>query len=147
MHSLPSELPLQVFVYGTLKPGYSAYEQLCRSTVVRATAAQARGQLYHLPLGYPAMTLGNDWVQGYLLGFSTLDLLPTLDDYEDYDPRQSGANNLYNRELIEVFTPTTPEQSQHILLTRAWVYLMDLKRVNSIGGIYLPSGDWQEVAG
>jgi len=59
--------PLKVFVYGTLKPGYINYRRYCAGQVLQEQAAMARGHLYELAAGYPAMTLGESWVQGFVL--------------------------------------------------------------------------------
>ncbi|MBD2327448.1 gamma-glutamylcyclotransferase [Alkalinema sp. FACHB-956] len=48
---------INVFVYGTLKPGHAAYDRFCAGKTIAEVAAIVPGRLYHLPLGYPAMTL------------------------------------------------------------------------------------------
>ena len=59
---------LQVFVYGTLKPGGRYHQRYCGEFLTEAvTLVIALGHLYDFPqLGYPAMTHGNDWVKSYL---------------------------------------------------------------------------------
>ena len=57
---------LRVFVYGTLKPGEANYQRYCAGKLVNAQRAMVLGKLFALPAGYPAMTLGDIPVQGYL---------------------------------------------------------------------------------
>jgi gamma-glutamylcyclotransferase (GGCT)/AIG2-like uncharacterized protein YtfP len=128
---------LKLFVYGTLMPGGEGYQQFCAGRVFQAQPAIAQGQLYALPAGYPAMTLGEGWVQGFMLEFEQADVLAQLDEYEDYDPQRSPADNLYCRELLPIFTlDQTP-------LATAWIYLMPSNQVVALGGRYLPMGCWQ----
>jgi gamma-glutamylcyclotransferase (GGCT)/AIG2-like uncharacterized protein YtfP len=128
---------LQVFVYGTLMPGQSGYQQFCAGRVRQARRAIAPGQLYDLPAGYPAMTSGQGWVQGFVLAFAHPQILSQLDDYEDHDPERSSADNLYDRQQLEVFTPS------HSSLGLAWVYLMQPQFVRILGGKHLSSGYWR----
>jgi gamma-glutamylcyclotransferase (GGCT)/AIG2-like uncharacterized protein YtfP len=127
---------LRVFVYGTLKPGEANYQIYCDGKVVNATKAFAFGQLFDLPAGYPAMTLGNTAVYGYLLEFSSSDVLFDLDELEDYHPARSTSENLYNRQQIEIY------DLQGRSLGWAWVYLMTPNFVGNLGGILLPDGWW-----
>ncbi|NET00217.1 MAG: gamma-glutamylcyclotransferase [Sphaerospermopsis sp. SIO1G2] len=126
---------MNVFVYGTLKPGESNY-YLCKNYVIAAKPAIAYGKLFHLPVGYPAMTPGDDHVHGYLLSFPDSQILPTLDDLEDYHPSKSVSENLYQREYIKIFQPTGES------LGWAWVYLMTPDKVNQLNGIFQPHGCW-----
>ena len=98
--------------------------------------AIALGQLYNLPLGYPAMTPGESPVQGYLLTFTDPGVLTILDELEDYDPNQMPEQNEYNRQQIETYNLSGQP------LGFAWVYLMTAKRVQRLGGILIPSGCW-----
>ncbi|MBW4553088.1 MAG: gamma-glutamylcyclotransferase [Aphanocapsa sp. GSE-SYN-MK-11-07L] len=127
----------QVFVYGTLMPGQSGYQQFCAGQVIQTRRAIAPGQLYDLPAGYPAMTSGPGWVQGYVLAFANPQILVQLDDYEDYDPGRGKADNLYYRQQLEVFS------RDRTSLGLAWVYLMRSQFVQVMGGKYLPSGRWR----
>ncbi len=71
---------VQVFVYGTLKPGERNYQRYCAGKVVEAQRAFTLGRLFALPMGYPAMTTGADIVHGYLLTFADLAILDALDE-------------------------------------------------------------------
>jgi gamma-glutamylcyclotransferase (GGCT)/AIG2-like uncharacterized protein YtfP len=133
------ELPLSIFVYGTLKPGGVGYQQFLGRYSVQSIPAVARGQLYDLPAGYPAMTVGDGWVQGVVLGLADPSVLAKLDAYEDYDPERPAADNLYYRTEIEVFAADAQAPA---ILGRAWVYLMQPSQIQALGGHYLASGNW-----
>ena len=127
---------VKVFVYGTLKPGEANYQRYCADYVVAAQQAVALGQLFDLPLGYPAMTPGNFKVRGVLLSFAKLEILQQLDWLEDYDPQRAIAENEYYREQIEVYDTSL------LLLGNAWTYLMTPQQVRTFGGVFLPNGWW-----
>ena len=127
---------LKVFVYGTLKPGEIYFQKYCAAHVIKAIPAITQGCLYDLPLGYPAMTLGEEWVSGVLLHFSSAKVLQALDDLEGYQPGRAAAENDYQRRELLIFKPNR----QHLGL--AWGYLMDLNSVHRLKGTFLPSGQW-----
>ncbi|WP_199321519.1 gamma-glutamylcyclotransferase [Microcoleus sp. FACHB-831] len=127
---------LKVFVYGTLKPGERNYQKYCAGKVVEAKRAIAFGQLFALPMGYPAMTPGDTPVSGFLLSFANPDILHILDELEDYDPNRAQAQNGYNRVQIDTYKPGGEP------LATAWVYLMTPERVSLHRGVLLPLGWW-----
>lgn len=100
--------------------------------------ARAQGRLYHLPLGYPAMTLEPGWVQGVLLTFPNAGCLKPIDAFEEYDPdRPSSSEYQRHRQLIY------DNSQQSIGL--AWVYTMDHDRVIALKGRWLSQGFWTEA--
>ncbi|MEO1403593.1 MAG: gamma-glutamylcyclotransferase [Cyanobacteria bacterium J06635_1] len=128
---------IKVFVYGTLKPGGHYHQEYCGEGLVSAIPALTRGQLFDFPhLGYPGMTPGTDWVQGYLLTFCSEAVLVGLDALEDYDPTRPRAENEYWRERVVIF------DLDYQKLELAWAYFMDTDRVRAMQGIYLANGDW-----
>ncbi|MEB3180692.1 MAG: gamma-glutamylcyclotransferase [Nostocaceae cyanobacterium] len=127
---------LKVFVYGTLKPGEVNYPRYCAGKVVEAQRAYTYGKLFSLPLGYPAMTTGNNHVHGYLLAFADSNILFSLDQLEDYDPARPAAENEYNRQQIEIYA------LQGHSLGQTWAYLMSINQVYQMGGILQPDGWW-----
>ncbi len=127
---------LKVFVYGTLKPGEENYHRFCAAKVTDVQRAIARGQLFDLKLGYPAMILGNSPVCGYLLSFASEAVLNELDELEDYQPTRQTSKNLYNRHQIEIYN------LQGDSLGNAWVYVMSEEKVQQLGGVILPNGWW-----
>jgi gamma-glutamylcyclotransferase (GGCT)/AIG2-like uncharacterized protein YtfP len=126
----------KVFVYGTLKPGEAAHEQYCAPYLKASQPAWMRGLLFHLPEGYPALTVGDRWVAGALLQLRDEAAIARMDAFEDYDPTLPDADNLYVRRSRPVFS------ANHQSLGTAWVYLMAPERVTELGGIAIPSGVW-----
>ncbi len=134
--SEPTLSNLKVFVYGTLKPGEYNYQRYCMGKVVEEKRAIAFGQLFDLPLGYPAMTLGESPVQGFVLTFSDPAFLDVLDELEDYNPQRIPEENEYIRQEIETYNLAGEP------LGLAWVYLMAVEQVQRFGGVLMPSGLW-----
>ncbi|MEH1792685.1 gamma-glutamylcyclotransferase family protein [Nostoc sp.] len=127
---------VRVFVYGTLKPGEANYKKYCADKVVDVKKAFVEGKLFALPMGYPAMTLGDSKVYGYLLSFSNPIILNQLDVLENYQIARQAPEKLYNRQIIEVY------ELQSLFLGWAWVYLMTLEQIDQFGGFLQPDGWW-----
>lgn len=127
---------IKVFVYGTLKPGEVNYAAYCHRGAIAAKPAFVRGWLYDLPLGYPAMILGEGRVWGTLLELEGDRILARLDTLEDFDAMRSPLENEYQRCEVEVYHPSGES------LGRAWVYTMNPDKIQSLQGIFLPSGSW-----
>ena len=125
-----------VFVYGTLKPNEANYAEYCAGKAISEQQAIAYGELFALPMGYPAMILGDQQVHGYLLSFPDISILESLDDLEDYQCDRAAAENAYNRQQIEVF------DVEGNSLGIAWAYLMTLEQVTKFGGIAQLDGCW-----
>ncbi len=132
--------PLRVFVYGTLKPGEANFKPYCEGKVSDITPAYTYGHLYALKVGYPGMTTGDTKVKGVLLTLSEESVLSAIDDLEDYDPNRPPEENMYQREWITVYSLTDE------FLGEAWGYRMDFQRVQQLGGMFLPSGNWGKQA-
>ncbi|MBF2025165.1 MAG: gamma-glutamylcyclotransferase [Oscillatoriales cyanobacterium C42_A2020_001] len=135
---------IHLFVYGTLKPGEPNH-WVCAEFVVDAYPAIAPGRLYHLPFGYPAMTLaGSDSVHGYVLTFADLAALSTLDEFEQHCPdtfrrvvpEAIYEENQYSRQPIHVFNPKRWQ------VEVAWGYVMTHQQVYALRGVYVPTGNW-----
>ncbi|WP_325064821.1 gamma-glutamylcyclotransferase [Dolichospermum flos-aquae] len=47
---------INVFVYGTLKPGEVNYQKYCAGKVIKEQRAIANGKLNNSPMVYPAIT-------------------------------------------------------------------------------------------
>ncbi|GGA42052.1 gamma-glutamylcyclotransferase [Okeania sp. KiyG1] len=127
---------LQVFVYGTLKPGEANYKSYCAEYLVDAFPATTNGLLYELPFGYPAMTRGDMNVHGFVLSFRNPEVLLDLDLLEDYHPERSQEENEYQRQKIDTFGLNGE------YLCTVWSYLMLPEKVQLFGGKLLPSGFW-----
>ncbi|MEO0408712.1 MAG: gamma-glutamylcyclotransferase [Cyanobacteria bacterium P01_A01_bin.135] len=140
--ALANEL-ISVFVYGTLKPGGVNYPRYCAGALSQQPAI-ARGHLYDLPAGYPAMTAPTDTafaIYGYRLQFNDPAWLKMLDELEDYDPLRPRQENEYYRIQVPL-VPTEPRVLGLEPLGTAWVYLMEPWRVQQMGGKLLPQGRW-----
>lgn len=127
---------LRVFTYGTLKPGNVYFQQYCVGRVAEIAPAIALGNLFSLPLGYPAMTEGKSYVHGFVLSFSDTAILQELDELEGYQVGRSPELNEYDRQLIEVFSPNLTS------IGYVWTYVMTSERAKSLGGVFLPEGIW-----
>ena len=137
-------MSIDLFVYGTLKPGEISYH-LCAQQVLEAHPVRVRGMLFHLPLGYPALTLeGDQWAWGFLLRFADETILDVLDDYEAHAPevleREVPGIEIdqvqYDRQWVQTYDLTAQP------FDRAWVYVMTPEQIQSLGGIWLPEGKW-----
>ncbi|NMF57825.1 gamma-glutamylcyclotransferase family protein [Pseudanabaena yagii] len=128
-----------VFVYGTLKPHESNYAAYCAGKAIAQQQAIAYGELFALPMGYPAMISGHSPVKGYLLSFPDTSILESLDELEDYQSTRPDSENLYNRYEIEVF------DLERNSLGLAWAYFMTLEKVITFGGIAQLDGYWSGI--
>ena len=127
---------IQVFVYGTLKPGEVNYQFYCDEYVVQFFPAVAKGLLYKLPVGYPAMTKGNSNVYGFVLSFQSPKVLSKLDKLEDYCQERAPEENEYQRQIIDTFS------SDGKYLARVWSYLMSPEKEELLNAQILPGGFW-----
>jgi gamma-glutamylcyclotransferase (GGCT)/AIG2-like uncharacterized protein YtfP len=144
---------IRVFTYGTLqpqellKPDANSYQRSCAQKLVESCDAIVFGTLYHLPLGYPALTDGTDLIYGSLLSFSDPNILQMMDEYEMHDPDdlqrffpdQTLEDPEYGRQEIEVFN-----LHQHSLGS-AWAYRMTMQQVDRLQGIRVPNGKWSSA--
>ncbi|TVQ91388.1 MAG: gamma-glutamylcyclotransferase [Deltaproteobacteria bacterium] len=114
-----------LFVYGTLVEGERRSSMLGDPP---RRPAKVFGRLYHLPAGYPAVSLGGEEpVYGELLPPVPEPLLRLLDHYEGV------ADGLYRRVQVRAITGL----EQHL----AWIYVMDDPMAR--GGRRIPSGRWR----
>lgn len=127
---------IRVFVYGTLKPGESNYQYYCKGKTVAEIPAYTWGQLYHLPIGYPGMTQGNNKVMGWLLSFEDKQILASLDLLEDYQEWRVSQLNEYNREKLPIYNLAGDS------LGKAWCYVMSLAKVLEKKGILVEDEQW-----
>ncbi len=122
----------RIFVYGTLRPGQSAYSLIAKS-VASHIPATTLGQLVALPAGYPGLlSRGNGRVVGDLLTLardmspgSVEESLRALDRYEGDE---------YDRELREVSLGDGTN-------ARAWCYVLREAALTE-GWRVVESGDW-----
>lgn len=128
----------RVFVYGTLKPGGFYWPKFCEGKVERFWKARAKGQIFHLPVNYPAVHFGgDDWVYGFVLELGDAQTLRGFDQLEGFDPGSpSDSRNDYFRKRIEV------ERIDSGDCIEVWSYEMGLEKIRSQGGARVESGDW-----
>jgi gamma-glutamylcyclotransferase (GGCT)/AIG2-like uncharacterized protein YtfP len=94
---------VKVFVYGTLRTGQSNHQVIAR-WLKSAQLACIKGELYHLPFGYPAVTRGEGTVYGELMEFNDPSrALKAMDELEDYFGE--GQDNLYDRVITTAWLP------------------------------------------
>ena len=133
---------LNVFVYGTLKPGEANFLAYCDGKVVAQIPGYVQGDLYALPVGYPAMTersepyLAAHKVNGVLLIFSHANILTSLDRLEGYQLQRSAELNEYYRRLVVVY------DANDQAIAKAWTYFMTPAKVRQYGGKRLHTGNW-----
>lgn len=131
---------IDVFVYGTLKPGGRYHPEYCAPYLKKSQPAQVRGQLYDLPhLGYPAMTLGDGWVKGYLFTLDAI-ALSGLDYLEGYSPPEKPAlhdENDFEEEYMRQQATVFDLAGQ--VIGEAWIYFMEQPPA---GAIWLSTGEW-----
>ena len=152
---------LTLFVYGTLKRGHSNHDRFCRG-VLDVKKATARGRLYDLPFGFPALVVPKKDVRA--------------EGTSDYpaDARKSGPSpgacipiahlgwgvihgeiltfgdpeeRLPSIDGLEGYRPGEPSLYRRILIPAAasgaeqavlaWAYA-----VGSASGVHLPGGRW-----
>lgn len=128
---------LKVFVYGTLKPGEWNYPRYCQGKIIDSQPAYTLACLYSLPFGYPAMTPGNQRVEGFLLTFANQAYLASLDELEGCTARQPRDSLSYYRQMVSIYN------QEGDYLTEAWAYFMTQKQVKLFGGTFEPSGCWR----
>lgn len=129
---------INVFVYGTLKPGGYFWPHYCEGKVLHSKPAKTRGLLYALDRGYPGMVKaeGDCWVSGYLLTIESEEVLAGFDELEDFDTKRPAKENEYNREMASVYALSGKK------LADAWVYYMTPKRVEEFNGVFCDRGLW-----
>ena len=159
MKSPPEENIFFLFVYGTLKRGFSNHDRFCENGL-SVEAATTRGRLYDLPFGFPALVAASDptpvvgttnyafdAAEQRRLNATARKLVPggeskvfgeifTFDDPVDRLPKldhlegfDPGGRSLYRRALIPVETATDN--------VMAWAYIIDKPT-----GTHLPGGIW-----
>lgn len=127
---------IRIFVYGTLRTGQSNFVRMLSGRVNKIVAATAKGMLYDLPFGYPAMLEGDGEVVGELMEFNDADLLHDLDRLEGYMP--GNLNNIYERKWISVHT----SQGENF---ECWVWIYANASSATAIGEKIEDGDWVKL--
>jgi gamma-glutamylcyclotransferase (GGCT)/AIG2-like uncharacterized protein YtfP len=125
-----------VFVYGSLLKGFWNHER-CLSEVPCKGEAILKGNydLYHLPVGYPALVEGNkeNCIIGEVYSVNS-DELARLDMLEGYHKDRPGYS-MYRRETVQV-------ELENGKVVNSFVYIYQLKLAT--GAELVKNGDWRE---
>lgn len=123
-----------LFVYGSMAEGMVHFEKI-RDFIVSSVPAVARGTIYRLKVGYPAMTkVGQDSIHGNLVELKTSEVLwHLLDGFYGYNA-QEPDKSLYLRDGIDVMTGKGT--------CRAWVYVLPQNKI-PVNAQSIAGGDWQ----
>ena len=131
---MKAEGAINVFVYGTLKPGGFYWPECCEGKVRSCQQARVRGRLYPLDAGYPALDASDvadtatsdqeeSWVSGYVLTLTGPEVLEGFDQLEGYLEGRDPEANEYQRVRITAFT--LPEGRA----LEVWTYVMDPRQI------------------
>jgi len=108
------------------------------SVVKDCKPASCQGQLYRLPVGYPAMVEGEGSVRGELLTLTNFkEVIALLDEFEGYSPT-NPEKSLYMRmeKQIQVDGGKKP--------TTSFVYVLNRLKLPKEATL-IPSGDYREI--
>ena len=89
---------MNVFVYGTLRPGQLLYPAI-KAFVADAVDAEVKGDLFMSPFFYPVFKHGEGTVKGQVLSFK--EEIPEHEIISHLDAIE-GAPYLYTRETVEI---------------------------------------------
>jgi gamma-glutamylcyclotransferase (GGCT)/AIG2-like uncharacterized protein YtfP len=151
--------PLVMFFYGTLKRGERNHERFCGGAL-RVEEGTVRGDVYHLPFGYPALVVPGESI----CAFGTGDYTRDAEEQRRLDreveslpegPRASGEIFAFDDpelrlpalDRLEGFDPADasshyrrvllPVETNEGSVLLAWAYV-----VESSSGSHLPGGRW-----
>ena len=152
---------LTLFVYGTLKRGHSNHDRFCRG-VLDVREATARGRLYDLPFGFPALVVPKEDVRAEGRSDYSADARESGPSPDAYIPKASLGWDVIHGEILtfgdpeerlpsvdglegyrpgepslyrRILIPTAPSGTKRAVL--AWTYA-----VGSASGVHLPGGRW-----
>lgn len=123
----------KIFVYGSLLKDFWNHDRVLKNRVRSIEKGTIKGELYHLPAGYPAITSGSNLIHGEICTLTHSKHLKSIDLLEGYTG--NAEIDLYTREKRMV---TLQDGS----VTECWVYIyMDEKYVMRKGQ-HIPHGNW-----
>lgn len=157
-------LRIGLFVYGTLKRGFTNHDRFC-CDLLGAEEATVRGRLYDLPVGYPALTVPEEDIRAtgttdYPSDAATRPRLEPARSVGAIEPGE-GWDRVHGElftfddpesrfpalDALEGFVPDGSSFYRRVLLpvrslesekvTPAWAYVVD-----EPSGIHLPGGRW-----
>lgn len=124
----------KIFVYGSLMSGFWNYDKVLKNRVRKVEKGVVRGELYHLPAGYPAIVDGKARVTGEVMTISQDKLIKSLDLLEGY--MGEGEDNLYERKKKTVILEDGRKEE-------CWVYLYVDQKTARKEGKCIPHGSWR----
>jgi len=129
-----AEAPRHVLAYGSLMRGGWNHDRFC-ADALSVEPATAKGTLYLLPAGFPAMVEGDGTVHGEAMTFHDLAAkLAELDRLEGYRPGQP-ERSLYVRRVVAVCLARSG------VVVPAWCYVW--RGTLPRGARAVASGRWQ----
>ncbi|MGL4797788.1 MAG: gamma-glutamylcyclotransferase family protein [Cellulosilyticaceae bacterium] len=122
----------KIFVYGSLRTQFWNHDKVLKNRVRKVEEATIKGELFHLPEGYPAVVEGKETIYGELLTVSQEKILKSIDFLEGYFGE--GEDNLYVRKKIKVATEAGEEEG--------WTYMYVNASYAKKKGRKVAKGDW-----
>jgi gamma-glutamylcyclotransferase (GGCT)/AIG2-like uncharacterized protein YtfP len=125
-----------LFVYGSMAEGMVHFEKI-KDLIVSVVPAVARGTVYRLKIGYPAMVLnGSDFIHGNLVEFKPNEVIwHLLDGFYGYN-QQEPSKSLFLRETVNVLANNS--------MLPTWIYVLPAEKV-PINAQVIAGGNWQEA--
>lgn len=126
-----------VFVYGTLKKGFSNHG-IIKEIYKECYKAEAQGKIFDYKNLFPAMIIGKGIVKGELYTFDDISkIIPRIDYIEGYKG-EYNEDNLYDRIIIDAYLPDLNKT------VKAYVYVF--REIEDLyceeGFTLLESGEW-----
>lgn len=125
-----------LFVYGSMTEGMVHFEKI-KDFIVSIKPAFAKGSVYRMKVGFPAMSLnGQDTIRGQLLELNVSDLMwHILDGFFGFNS-QEPSKSLFLKEYIYVMCGDQMHQ--------AWVYVLNNEKNNQQMQL-IEGGDWENA--
>jgi gamma-glutamylcyclotransferase (GGCT)/AIG2-like uncharacterized protein YtfP len=123
-----------LFVYGSMTEGMVHFEKI-KDFICSIKPAFAKGSVYRMKIGYPAMSLlGQDSIFGQLLELNVSEVMwHLLDGFFGYNS-QEPMKSLFLKEYIYVMSGDQMHQ--------AWVYVLNNEK-NNLQLQLIEGGDWE----
>lgn len=123
-----------LFVYGSMAEGMVHFGKI-KDFINSVAPAFARGTVYRLKVGYPAMVLqGEDIISGNLVELNATEMLwHLLDGFYGYNA-QEPEKSLFVRQAINLVA--------NGVLLQAWAYVLPPERIPANAQI-ISGGDWK----
>lgn len=122
----------KIFVYGSLRTAFWNHDKVLKNRVRNIEKATIKGELFHLPEGYPAVIDGEEVIHGELLTITQDKIIKSIDFLEGYFGE--GKDNLYIRKKVKVDTPNGIEEG--------WSYFYVNQAYAKEKGQKVVQGDW-----